>query len=46
MLAGVIPLTLLRTGSQTQTGVLSYFAFPLWLISVATLLWCFWDFLL
>ena len=45
MVAGVIPLTLFRSGSQIQTGFLSYFAFPLWLIGVATLLWCFWDFL-
>jgi len=45
MVAGVIPLTLLRTGSQTQTGFFSYLAFPLWLIGVAALLWCFWDFL-
>ena len=45
MVAGVIPLTLLRNGSQIQTGFFSYFAFPLWIIGVATLLWCFWDFL-
>jgi protein-S-isoprenylcysteine O-methyltransferase Ste14 len=45
MVAGVIPLALLRTGSQIQTGFLSYLAFPLWLIGVATLIWCFWDFL-
>ena len=45
MVAGVIPLTLMRTGSQIQTGFFSYFAFPLWLVGVATLLWCFWDFL-
>ena len=45
MVAGVIPLTLFRSGSQIQISFLSYFAFPLWLIGVATLLWCFWDFL-
>ena len=45
MVAGVIPLALFQTGSQTQTGLLSYLAFPLWLIGVTTLLWCFWDFL-
>ena len=46
MVAGVIPLAMLRTGSQIQTSFFSYFAFPLWLIGVATLLWCFWDFLI
>jgi len=45
MVAGVIPLALLRTGLQTQTGFLSYLAFPLWLIGTAMLIWCFWDFL-
>lgn len=42
--AGFIPLVLLRTGSQIQTGFLSYLAFPLWLIGFAMLVWCFWDF--
>ena len=45
MVAGFIPLGLLRNGSQTHTGFLSYLAYPLWLIGFATLLWCFWDFL-
>jgi len=45
MVAGFIPLALLRTGPQIQTDFLSYLAFPLWLIGVAVLLWCFWDFL-
>ena len=45
MVAGLIPLALLRTGPQIQTGFLSYLAFPLWLTGVATLIWCFWDFL-
>ena len=45
MVAGVIPLAFLRTGSQIQTGFLSYLAFPLWLIGIAMLIWCFWDFL-
>jgi len=45
MVAGVIPLTLMRSGSQIQIGFLSYLAFPLWLIGVATLLWCFRDFI-
>jgi len=42
--AGYIPLALLRTGSQLETGVLSYLAFPLWIIGTAVLIWCFWDF--
>lgn len=42
--AGFIPLGFLRTGSQTQPGVLSYFAFPLWFFGIAMLVWCFWDF--
>ena len=45
MVAGLIPLALLRSGPQIQTGFLSYLAFPLWLTGTATLLWCFWDFL-
>src|SRR5260221_12456175 len=45
MVTGFIPLALFRTGPQTQTGILSYLAFPLWAIGVATLVWCFWDFL-
>jgi len=44
MVAGFIPLALLRNGSQIQTGFLTYLAFPLWLIGVAMLIWCFWDF--
>ena len=46
MVAGLIPLALLRTGPQTQTGLLSYLAFPLWLTGTAMLIWCFWDFLI
>ncbi|MCI0550711.1 MAG: isoprenylcysteine carboxyl methyltransferase, partial [Anaerolineae bacterium] len=42
--AGFIPLVLLRTGSQMQTGFLSYLAFPLWIIGIVMLVWCFWDF--
>jgi protein-S-isoprenylcysteine O-methyltransferase Ste14 len=44
IVAGWIPLAWLRSGSQVQTGILSYLAFPLWIIGIATLLWCFWDF--
>jgi len=44
MVAGYIPLALLRIGSKIQIGSLSYLAFPLWIIGVLTLVWCFWDF--
>ena len=44
MVAGFIPLALLRSGAQVQTGWLSYLAFPLWLAGTAILIWCFWDF--
>jgi len=43
--AGFIPLALLRTGSQVQTGFLSYLAFPLWGIGIVILVWSFWNFL-
>jgi len=42
--AGFVPLVLLRTGSQAQTGFLAYLAFPLWFIGIGMLVWCFWDF--
>ena len=45
MVAGVIPLALFRIGLQIQTGLFSYLALPLWLSGVATLIWCFWDFI-
>jgi protein-S-isoprenylcysteine O-methyltransferase Ste14 len=45
MVAGYIPLALLRTGPQLETGVFSYLAFPLWAIGVVILLWSFWNFL-
>ena len=45
IVAGYIPLVLLRQGSQIETGFVAYLAFPLWLIGVIVLLWCFWDFL-
>ena len=45
MVAGYIPLALLPRGQQIETGVLAYFAFPLWLMGIMILLWCFWDFL-
>ena len=45
MVAGYIPLALLRRGSQIETGVLAYLAFPLWLVGGIILLWSFWNFL-
>jgi protein-S-isoprenylcysteine O-methyltransferase Ste14 len=45
MVAGYIPLALLRRGPQAETGVCAYLAFPLWLIGGVVLLWCFRDFL-
>lgn len=45
MVAGYIPLALLRHGSQLETGIFSYLAFPLWLIGAVILLWSFWNFL-
>jgi protein-S-isoprenylcysteine O-methyltransferase Ste14 len=45
MIAGYIPLALLRWGAQINTGVLAYLAFPLWLIGGSMILWSFWNFL-
>jgi protein-S-isoprenylcysteine O-methyltransferase Ste14 len=45
VVAGYIPLVLLRNGSQIKTGVWAYLAFPLWLIGGIILLWSFWNFL-
>lgn len=45
MVAGYIPLALLRTGPQVETGLFAYLAFPLWAIGGVILLWSFWDFL-
>ncbi|HLO29453.1 MAG TPA: PEMT/PEM2 methyltransferase family protein, partial [Anaerolineales bacterium] len=45
MVAGYIPLALLREGSWIETGFFSYLAFPLWLIGSIILLWSFWNFL-
>ena len=45
MVAGYIPLALLRSGSQLETGFLAYLAFPLWLMGGVILLWSFWNFL-
>jgi protein-S-isoprenylcysteine O-methyltransferase Ste14 len=46
MVAGYIPLALLRNGSQIETGVFAYLAFPLWLIGGIVVLWSFWNFLI
>ena len=46
MVAGYIPLVLLRQGPQVETGLLAYLAFPLWLIGGVILLWSFWNFLI
>jgi len=39
-----IPLTLLRVGSRTETGIISLLAIPLWLIGSLIVLRCFCDF--
>ena len=44
MVAGYIPLALLRQGSQIDTGIFAYLAFPFWLVGVVILLWSFWNF--
>lgn len=45
MVAGYIPLALLRRGPQIETGILAYLAFPLWFLGGTILLWSFWNFL-
>jgi protein-S-isoprenylcysteine O-methyltransferase Ste14 len=45
MVAGYIPLALLRMGAQAELGLFSYLAFPLWLLGGVILLWSFWNFL-
>jgi protein-S-isoprenylcysteine O-methyltransferase Ste14 len=45
MVAGYIPLGLLRMGSKVETGIYAYLALPLWLIGGVVLLWSFWNFL-
>jgi len=44
MVAGYIPFALLRQGSQIDTGIFAYLAFPFWLVGVVILLWSFWNF--
>ena len=45
MVAGYIPLVLLRKGPQIETGFFAYLAFPLWLMGSSILLWSFWNFI-
>lgn len=45
MVAGYIPLALLRNGPQIDTGMIAYLAIPLWGIGGMILLWSFWNFL-
>jgi protein-S-isoprenylcysteine O-methyltransferase Ste14 len=45
MVAGYIPVALLRQGPQFETGILADLAFPLWMTGVVILLWSFWNFL-
>jgi protein-S-isoprenylcysteine O-methyltransferase Ste14 len=46
IVAGYIPLALLRNGAQLETGIFAYLAFPLWLIGAVIVLWSFWNFLI
>ena len=46
VVAGYIPLALLRRGPRVETGPLAYLAFPLWLVGGMILLWSFWNFLI
>jgi protein-S-isoprenylcysteine O-methyltransferase Ste14 len=46
MVAGYIPLAVLRNGPQLETGIFAYLAFPLWGIGGAILLRSFWNFLI
>lgn len=45
MVAGYIPLALLRRGAFIETGILAWLAIPVWLIGIIILLWSFWNFL-
>lgn len=45
VVAGYIPLALLRNGARIETGVFAWLAFPLWIIGGVILLWSFWNFL-
>ena len=46
MLIGYFPYLISTTDDELfEAGILSYLAFPLWLIGGVSMLWCFWDFL-
>jgi protein-S-isoprenylcysteine O-methyltransferase Ste14 len=45
LFVGYVPFAFLLTGTQVETGILSYLAFPLWFIGGVMILWCFWDFI-
>jgi len=45
VVAGYIPLILLRQGSRIEPGAFAYIAFPFWLTGTAILLRSFWNFL-
>jgi protein-S-isoprenylcysteine O-methyltransferase Ste14 len=45
MVAGYIPLAVLRNGAQFETGIFAYLAIPLWLVGGVMVLWSFWNFL-
>jgi protein-S-isoprenylcysteine O-methyltransferase Ste14 len=45
VVAGSIPLALLRNGAQIETGVFAYLALPLWIMGGVIVLWSFWNFL-
>ena len=45
IIAGYIPLALLRSGTRIETGIFAYLAFPLWLFGGIILLWSFWNFI-
>ena len=46
MVAGYIPLVLLRRGPQVETGLFAYLAIPFWIVGGVILLWSFWNFLI
>lgn len=45
MVAGYIPLALLKGGPKIETGGFAYLAVPLWMFGAIVLLWSFWNFL-
>ena len=45
MVAGYIPLALLRNGPRAETGIFASLALPLWTLGSVILVWSFWNFL-